>query len=332
MKLPLLALVGPTAVGKTALSVALAQRLGAEIISGDSMQIYRGMDIGTAKITPAEMQGVPHHLIDIRSPDEPFSVAEFRTLVDGLAAEIVGRGRLPMLVGGTGLYVRAVLQEYSFSEQETDYELRERLTAEEATHGAGHLHQRLQEVDPEAAERLHPNDLRRVVRALEVYLTTGVPISATQTAGEAPPRYDDLFIGLTMDRERLYSRIDQRVDLMLQAGLKEEVLDLLTRYSPKLAAMEAIGYREMVWHLRGLLTLRECAELIRRNTRRFAKRQLTWFRRDERIQWFDLSNTSFATVVEEIAKRVEGKRHARGERENLWQRVANGQSGGLAGV
>jgi tRNA dimethylallyltransferase len=308
VKLPLLVLVGPTAVGKTAISVGVARRLGAEIISGDSMQVYRGMDIGTAKITPDEMDGVPHHMIDIKEPDEPFSVAEFQARVDTLIREILGRGRLPMLVGGTGLYVRAVLQEYTFTEMEGDPDLRERLAAEEARHGAGHLHRRLAAVDPTAAERLHPNDLRRIIRALEVFETTGVPISQTQTAGEAEPRYDDLFIGLTMERDLLYGRIDMRVEQMLAAGLQHEVGRLLKRFPPSTQALEAIGYREMVWHLRGLLTYPETAALIQRNTRRFAKRQFTWFKRDERIRWIDLASPEGrSAAVERICQLVEGK-------------------------
>lgn len=308
MKLPLLVLVGPTAVGKTAISIALAKRLGGEIISGDSMQVYRGMDIGTAKITPAEMQGVPHHMIDVREPDEPFSVADFQAEVDRLIREIHGRGHLPMLVGGTGLYVRAVLQAYIFTEQEVDHALREQLAQEEAEHGPGHLHGRLQAVDPVSAERLHPNDQRRLIRALEVYLTTGVPISATQTADAAERRYDDLFIGLTMDRELLYRRIDQRVDEMLAGGWLDEVRGLLRRFSPKLPAMEAIGYRELVWYLRGIVSWAEAGALIKRNTRRFAKRQFTWFRRERLIHWVDVTEPAArASAVEEIVKLSEGK-------------------------
>lgn len=308
MKLPLLALVGPTAVGKTALSVAVAKRLGAEVISGDSMQVYRGMDIGTAKITPAEMEGVPHHLIDVIDPDEPFSVAEFRDRVDRLIREIHGRGRLPMLVGGTGLYVRAVLEEYNFSEAEADQALRERLAAEEETGGPGTLHRRLALVDPASGERLHPNDTRRIIRALEVFALTGKPISETYTADENPPRYDELFVGLNMERELLYRRIDARVDLMLAQGLEEEVRRLLRRYPPTLASMEAIGYREMVLYLRGLLTGAETAALIKRNTRRFAKRQLTWFRREARLRWFDLTEPAARLQsVEDIVRLSEGK-------------------------
>jgi tRNA dimethylallyltransferase len=308
VKLPLLVLVGPTAVGKTAISVALARRLGAEIISGDSMQVYRGMDIGTAKITPAEMAGVPHHMIDILDPDEPFSVAEFQARVDQLIREISARGRLPMLVGGTGLYVRSIVRAYTFTEMDADPELRERLAADEATHGPGHLHGRLAALDPAAAARLHPGDLRRIIRALEVFELTGQPISETQTAAEAEARYDDLMIGLTMERSLLYRRIDQRVEQMLAAGLKEEVAGLLRRYPQGTRALEAIGYREMVSHLRGLLTDSETAALIQRNTRRFAKRQFTWFRRDEQIHWFDVTEPSARiSIVEQIGKLLEGK-------------------------
>jgi tRNA dimethylallyltransferase len=308
VKLPLLVLVGPTAVGKTAISVALARRLGAEIISGDSMQVYRGMDIGTAKITPAEMAGVPHHMIDILDPDEPFSVAEFQARVDQLIREISARGRLPILVGGTGLYVRSIVRAYTFTEMDSDPELRERLAAEEVAHGPGHLHRRLAALDPAAAARLHPGDLRRIIRALEVYELTGQPISETQTAAEAEARYDDLMIGLTMERSLLYRRIDQRVEQMLAAGLKEEVAGLLRRYPQGARALEAIGYREMVSHLRGLLTYPEAAALIQRNTRRFAKRQFTWFRRDEQIHWFDVTEPSARiSIVEQIGKLLEGK-------------------------
>lgn len=314
MKLPLLVLVGPTAVGKTAVSIALAQRLGGEIISGDSMQVYRGMDIGTAKITPAEMQGVPHHMIDIRDPDQPFSVAEFQAEADRLIQEIVGRGRLPMLVGGTGLYVRSVILPYTFTEQQADLDLRQRLAALKEAHGPGYLHGRLQQVDPASAERLHPNDLRRIIRALEVYETTGVPISATQKALEAEPRYDHLFVALSMDRELLYQRIDQRVEQMLAAGWMDEVLGLLKRYPPHLAALEAIGYRELVSHALGLLTFSEAERLIKRNTRRFAKRQLTWFRRERDLHWCDVTaDPSHEQTIAKVASLAAGKWLRRGE-------------------
>lgn len=308
MKLPLFVLVGPTAVGKTAISVAVARAVGGEIISGDSMQVYRGMAIGTAKITRAEMRGVPHHMIDIRDPDQDFSVAEFQKRVDELVEQIHARGRLPMLVGGTGLYVRSVILPYSFTEQETDQALRSALAQEEELHGPGHLHRRLTLVDPVAAKRLHPNDLRRISRALEVYELTGEPISVSQTAHEEEPRYDDLLVGLTMDREALYRRIDHRVDQMLKSGWLMETQQLLERYGPNVSAMQALGYRELVLHLRGLLTQTEAVALVKRNTRRFAKRQFTWFRREERMNWLDLSDEqSRSSAVNRIVRLAEGK-------------------------
>jgi len=308
VKLPLLVLVGPTAVGKTALSVAVAQAVGAEIISGDSMQVYRGMDIGTAKIRAEETGGIPHHLIDIKDPDEDFSVAEFQARVDELIPEICARGRLPMLVGGTGLYVRAVVEEYTFTPMDADPELRARLRREEELHGPGYLHARLAKVDPVSAARLHPNDLFRIVRALEVYEQTGVPISATQTAARAESRYDDLMIGLTMDRALLYARIDERVDAMLAGGWVDEVRRLLERYPPGVRAMQALGYRELVLYLRGLLTWEEAVALIKRNTRRFAKRQFTWFRRERRLTWLDVTDPDIRNrAADEIVRLVREK-------------------------
>jgi tRNA dimethylallyltransferase len=250
---------------------------------------------------------VPHHLIDVRDPDEEFTVAEFQALADRLIREIAGRGRLPMLVGGTGLYVRAVLQDYTFTEMEANPALRQRLAQEEERYGPGHLHRRLQEVDPESAARLHPNDLRRIIRALEVYEQTGIRISSTQRAAQAERRYDDLLFGLTMEREQLYSRIDRRVEEMIAAGLKEEVAGLLRRYGPHVQPLEAIGYREMIWHLRGLTTFSETVALIQRNTRRFAKRQLTWFRREANLIWCDLSHRRPEEVVEDLVRAAAGK-------------------------
>ena len=308
MKLPLVVLVGPTAVGKTAISVAVARAVGAEIISGDSMQVYRGMDIGTAKIRPEEMGGVPHHLIDIKDPDQEFSVAEFQARVDELIPQICARGRLPMLVGGTGLYVRAVVEQYTFTPMEADHGLRARLRQEEERHGPGYLHARLREVDPVSAARLHPNDLVRIVRALEVYEQTGVPISATQTAGFAEPRYDDLMVGLTMDRAQLYARIDQRVDAMLAAGWLDEVRGLLSRYPPQVRSLQALGYRELVLYLRGLLTWEEAVALIKRNTSRFAKRQFTWFRKERRLIWLDVTGPDARNrAAEEIVRLIREK-------------------------
>lgn len=302
MKAPLLIIVGPTAVGKTALAVELALALGGEVISGDSTQVYKGMDIGTAKVRPAEMKGVPHHLIDILRPDEPFSVAEFQVRVDAAINAIRGRGRLPILAGGTGLYVRAVRMAYQFLEgSEADPELRARLQAAEEAHGAGYLHHRLSEIDSAAAAKLHPNDSRRIIRALEVWERTGTRISETQTAEEAEPRYDDLFIGLNMEREVLYDRIDRRVDLMMAEGFLAEVAALMAQYPVGLTSLHTLGYRELIQYRRGLATQGEAVHLIKRNTRRFAKRQLTWFRRETDLRW---SMVDPAVGVHPIAEQV----------------------------
>lgn len=314
-KLPLLAIVGPTAVGKTALSVAVAKRLGGEVISGDSMQVYRGLDIGTAKITPTEMEGVPHHLIDIKGFHEDFSVAEFQQLVDRTVADIHGRGKLPILAGGTGLYVRAVLKAYTFGEEGKGGSLRAELAAEADRLGPEAMHRRLAAVDPSSAARLHPNDRRRVIRALEVYLQTGRPISETQQAAEGEDRYDHLLIGLTTDRERLYERINRRVDLMLQTGWVDEARGLLAAgLRPHHTAWQAIGYRELILYLRGHLTYGEAVDLIKRNTRRFAKRQLSWFQRETDIHWLTVGEaTSSGALVEEVVRLAAGKWSHRGE-------------------
>jgi tRNA dimethylallyltransferase len=307
MKAPLLIIVGPTAVGKTALAVELALALNGEVISGDSTQVYKGLDIGTAKIRPDEMKGVPHHLIDILRPDEPFSVAEFQSRVDVAIQEIRARGRLPILAGGTGLYVRAVRMAYQFLEgSEADPALRARLQAAEEAHGPGYLHLRLSEIDPTAAAKLHPNDTRRIIRALEVWERTGTRISDTQVAETAELRYDDLFIGLNMERELLYERIDRRVDQMMADGFLAEVTALMATYPPELTSLNTLGYRELIQYRRGLSTLDEAVQLIKRNTRRFAKRQLTWFRRESDLRWFAVDPQvgigPIATTVAELAR------------------------------
>jgi tRNA dimethylallyltransferase len=306
VKRRLIAIVGPTAVGKTDIAIEYALRTGAEVISGDSMQVYRGMDIGTAKPSAAEQRGVPHHLIDIRDPDQPFSVADFQSLVDQAVAQIEGRGRPALLVGGTGLYVRAVLRAYSFKAMAGDPALRRELNRLEDEQGPGYLHGRLTAIDPVAAARLHPNDRRRLIRALEVWEREGLPISATQFARDAQPRYDYALIGLTGPRDWIYRRIDQRVDQMLEAGWVEEVRSLHSRYDWHLPALQALGYREIGLLLRGRLTYEEMRELIKRNTRRFAKRQLTWFRHEPDLRWVECSTTPRDATVEEIARIVEG--------------------------
>nr|WP_170294511.1 tRNA (adenosine(37)-N6)-dimethylallyltransferase MiaA [Heliomicrobium gestii] len=286
--LPLVLIVGPTAVGKSDAGIALAQRFNGEIISGDSMQVYRGMDIGTAKLKPEERGGIIHHMIDILDPDQPFSVADFQRRVTALIADIVGRGRLPILVGGTGLYVRSIIDHYAFTDEATDLELRQRLEEEAASFGLEVLHNRLTEVDPAAARRIHVNDRKRIIRALEVYHLTGRRQSDFHYADAIQqPKYRLAPIALTMERQELYRRIDLRAQIMIESGLVEEVKGLLKRgFPPTLPSMQAIGYKEIVGYLQGEYDLTQALYLLQRNTRHFAKRQYTWFRRDSRLIWF----------------------------------------------
>ncbi|MGD8513638.1 MAG: tRNA (adenosine(37)-N6)-dimethylallyltransferase MiaA [Deltaproteobacteria bacterium] len=277
---------GPTCVGKTEAAITLAKPLGGEIISADAMQVYRHMDIGTAKPTKQEQARVPHHLIDMVSPDEPFSAAQFKSSAAAVIRELHKKGRPVFVVGGTGLYIKA-LTHGLFRVQQGNGALRERLRAEAKDLGSPVLHQRLQEVDPDAAGRIHPNDGFRIIRALEIFELTGKPISEHHSAhGFSDVPYHVLKIGLFLDREVLYQRIDQRVDRMLEAGLLKEVEGLLRRgYSPNLKSMGSIGYRHMAAYLEGHVAWDETVRLFKRDTRRYAKRQLAWFRADPEILW-----------------------------------------------
>jgi tRNA dimethylallyltransferase len=286
---PLLALVGPTAVGKTAVSLRIAKALNAEIISGDSMQVYRRMDIGTAKLPLGDREGIPHHLIDILEPDEPFSVSMFQHLCAEAIREIHGRGKLPFLVGGTGLYVESVCYGFEFQGDAGNKEFRERMREYARQYGAEALHARLAAVDPVTAGRLHPNDERRVIRALEVFETTGKPLSETQRqtrgARKSSP-YRLCLIGLTMERAALYRRINERVDAMIADGLVEEVAALLRSGVPRDAvSMQGLGYKEIAAYVRGECSLVEAVERLKRDTRHFAKRQLSWFRHMQDLVW-----------------------------------------------
>ncbi|MCI1696674.1 tRNA (adenosine(37)-N6)-dimethylallyltransferase MiaA [Aneurinibacillus aneurinilyticus] len=305
-----LAIVGPTSVGKTALSLELGRRFAGEIISGDSMQFYRGMDIGTAKATESERLLVPHHLIDIRDPDEEITVAEFQQLCTECIATINGRGKLPMLVGGTGLYVQSVLYDYKFSTAGEDEAYREELTVFAEIHGREALHAKLLDIDPETAGRLHPNDVKRIIRALEIYHVTGTPMSQYQSRSEESP-YDLLLVGLNMDRALLYERINQRVDIMIAEGLIEEVKKLMAQgYDASLRSMQALGYKEMIAYINGALAYEEAIELLKKRTRNFAKRQLTWFRAMKDIVWFDVTPAAEGVPVstyEAIYETVAGK-------------------------
>jgi tRNA dimethylallyltransferase len=286
---PLLVLVGPTAVGKTALSLSLAKAFNAEIISGDSMQVYRRMDIGTAKLPLEEREGIPHHLIDICEPDHPFSVSEFQSRCTEAISDIQARGKLPFIVGGTGLYVESVCYGYKFQERGADETFRAEMRSFAREHGRESLHGKLASIDPITAERLHPNDEFRVIRALEVFRETGKPLSEAQdqTRGDdkrSPFRL--ILIGLTMDRAELYDRINSRVDAMFRDGLVDEVSSLLASGVPKDAiSMRGLGYKEIVAYLEGEMNYADTVELLKRDTRHFAKRQLSWFRHMKELEW-----------------------------------------------
>ena len=289
----MLAIVGPTAVGKTALSIELARRFDGEIVSADSRQIYRHMDIGTAKATPEEQAAAPHHLIDVVDPDEELTLSHYRRLATEAVADIAARGRLPILVGGTGLYVRALLEGWTVPEVPPRPAVRRALEERAEREGHEALHRRLAEVDPAAAARIDSRNVRRVIRALEVYQATGEPISALQR--KEPPGYRVFTIGLTMPRADLYRRIDERVDRMVEAGLVGEVRDLLARGYERgqgrdLPAMSGLGYRQIGQYLRGEVSLEEAIALIKRHTRRFVRQQYNWFRlSDPTIHWVDVT-------------------------------------------
>jgi tRNA dimethylallyltransferase len=300
---PLIVICGPTAAGKTAASLVLAERLGGEIVAADSRTVYRGMDIGTAKPTPADRARVPHHCLDLADPDETVTLATYRRTADEAIAGIRRRGRVPLLVGGTGLYVRAVVDTFSIPAVAPDPAFRVQLEHEEEQ-APGDLHARLQRVDPVAAGRIHPRNVRRLIRALEVFEHTGQPISVLQQRSDAVQKA--VQVGLTMDRGALYRRIDARVDAQLRAGLVGEVQRLLARgYDPGLPAMQGLGYKEIVPYLQGQTDLTEAIGQLRRNTRRFAKRQYTWFRRDRRVQWLDVDDLAPDGVAAAITRMLE---------------------------
>ena len=291
MKQPLIIIAGPTAVGKTALSVALAKRISGEIVSADSMQVYRGMDIGTAKVTKEETCGVPHHLIDVLDPKDPFNVMTFRSMVKDAVRGIASRGNVPVLVGGTGFYIQSVLYDVQFEEDASSEELRKELEQEADVLGAEKMHERLRALDPDAAEAIHPNNIKRVIRALEYCLSTGRKISVhNREQRERTSPYSFLFYVLTMDRAALYQRIDLRVDQMMEQGLLAEVKRLRDEgVTSDMVSMQGLGYRQIFDYLEGIATLDEAVERIKRETRHFAKRQLTWFRREPDARWINVS-------------------------------------------
>ncbi|MFO8059799.1 MAG: tRNA (adenosine(37)-N6)-dimethylallyltransferase MiaA [Bacillota bacterium] len=298
----LLVIVGPTAVGKSDLAMRLARRFRGEVVSADSMQVYLGMDIGTAKIAPGEMRGVPHHMIDILPPTERFSAGRFKALARPVIDDIAGRGLLPLLVGGTALYVRALLYDYPLARVDRDPELRSLLRNRAGREGPESLHSELARIDPDSARRIHPNDVRRVIRAIEVWHRTGRTMTEWRGDTPAEPAYNALKIGLCVGRDLLYRRIDRRVDEMIARGLVEEVRGLLNEYGQlSFTAAQALGYREVIEYLRGGIDLGDCILRIKKNTRNFAKRQLTWFRADGDIEWIDAASDG---VFQQASRRV----------------------------
>jgi len=298
----LLVILGPTGVGKTEVAIELAKRVKAEIISADSRQVYKEMDIGTAKPSAAICQSVPHHLIDIVFPDQSFDVADFKARAEAITRRVQKENKLPILVGGSALYIKAVIDGL-FIGPGADWSLREKLKKKERKEGKGALYEELKRVDPSTASRLHPNDQRRIIRALEVYYLSGRPISSYQTQVSSPLS-NTVMIGLERKRESLYRLIDARVDRMIEQGLIEEVKSLLARgYSEDLPSLQGLGYQQIIGHLRGEYPEEEAIRLIKRDTRRFAKRQLSWFRGDERVIWVNMEKfSSLAEVSDKIIK------------------------------
>jgi tRNA dimethylallyltransferase len=297
-------IIGPTAVGKTKLSIDLAKALNGEIISGDSMQIYRTMDIGTAKVTTDEMDGIPHYMINIKDPEDSFSVAEFQERVRKCIREITERGKLPIIVGGTGLYIQSVLFDYQFTDEAGDATYREQMEKLALERGVEYVHKKLQGVDPESAERIHANNIRRVIRALEIFHTTGEKMSNQLEKQENELLYDVSLIGLTMDREMLYDRINLRVNLMIEQGLLEEVKGLHERGVRDCQSIQAIGYKEIYDYFENRVSLEEAVSQLKTNSRRYAKRQLTWFRNKMDVAWFDVTD---GEKTSEILRYIEGK-------------------------
>ena len=304
MKEPLIILTGPTAVGKTALSIALAKAVNGEIISADSIQVYKYMDIGSAKIKPEEMQGIKHYLVDEIEPDEEFNVMLFQKYANEYIRQIRAKGKIPIIVGGTGFYIQAVLYGINFTEHETDTTYRDELTRLSKEHGPDFLYERLKEIDPEYADTVHANNQKRVIRALEYYNQTGQKFSEhneEQRENESP--YNFAYFVLGDERKRLYDRIEERIDIMLEEGLADEVKGLLDKgYTRNLVSMQGLGYKEIAAYLEGEITLDEAVYILKRDTRHFAKRQLTWFRREKEVTFIDKAKANYddKVILEEM--------------------------------
>ncbi len=304
-KIKLIVIAGPTAVGKTALSIELAKAVGGEIISGDAVQVYRGMDIGSAKITHEEMDGVPHHLIDIMNPDEQYSAAHFKEMAVPLIEQIHSRGRVPMIVGGTGLYIQSVLYDYQYQDEDSD-ESRRLLNHYEQL-STDVLFRELERVDAAASQTIHRNNRQRLLRALIFKQLHNQSITTQSKNQTISSKYDTLLIGLNMPRELLYERINRRVDMMMSSGLVDEVKALMKAGYSDARSMRAIGYKELMPYIEGELTEEEAVTQLKQNSRRFAKRQLTWFRNQMSLDWYDLTAISMADMVDILTTKLKGE-------------------------
>lgn len=298
----ILVLAGPTAVGKTALSIELSKKLNGEVISTDSMQIYKGMDIGSAKISVDEMQGVKHHMIDIVQPDESFSVANFKTLAEPIIDELLEKNKLPILTGGTGLYINSLTCNMNFTEAAGDEKYREYLNELAIKNGDNYVHDMLKKIDIESYNSIHPNNRKRVIRALEVFKITGKPFSSFNSGSDFyKGKYDVHYYVLNMDREKLYNRINQRVDIMFEKGLVDECIKLKENgYNSLMQSMQGIGYKEVLLYLDNLISLEEAKDMVKQGSRNYAKRQLTWFRKDPRAKFLNKDTLSDKEIIEII--------------------------------
>ena len=307
-KIPVICVAGPTASGKTAIAVKLAKKYNGEVVSADSMQIYSGMDIATAKPDFDEMQGIPHHLIGFLSPSDNYSVAQFTQTAANIIKDIDSRGKMPIIAGGTGLYVDSLINNISFAEGNTDERLRQELKAKAEKEGIQPLIDELREFDPESADRIEPNNIKRVIRAIEIYRTTGITMTEQNIRSrsiESP--YDAVKIGLkAQNRQFLYDRINLRVDIMVEKGLIDEAKAVLSRQCSQ-TAQKAIGYKELVPYINGEVSLEEALEELKKQTRRYAKRQLTWFKRDKDIKWFDIDTYENTELLfEDVCRYIDG--------------------------
>lgn len=311
MKKPLIILTGPTAVGKTKASISLAKAIGGEIISADSMQVYKEMDIGSAKIRPEEMDGIPHYLVDVLEPDEEFHVVRFQQMAKEAMAKIYANGHIPIIVGGTGFYIQALLYDIDFTENDGDMSFREEMEHYAAEHGAEALHQKLREIDPASADMIHANNVKRVIRALEFYHQTGKKISEhneEERQKESP--YAFVYFVLNDERKNLYDRINLRVDLMVKEGLLDEVKALKAKgYTKDMVSMQGLGYKEVLDYLDGEISFEEAIYRIKRDTRHFAKRQITWFKRERDVTWVNKQEFAYdeEAILQEMLIQIKDK-------------------------